>query len=72
MAGKYHKKKDTVKVKAVWEFEFNKSCLDDRIVDVEDVAIDAAKARLATLFLEEHIGSMDFKFVVEKDDDDVM
>lgn len=61
-----------MKVKAIWEFEFDDSDLCANFVDVDGLAKDTAKCELMFLLRKRQLTSDDFEYVVEKKEEIVV
>lgn len=56
-----------MKVKAIWEFEFDDSDLDPKQVDITGLAKDSTRCELMYLMRKHDITADDFEYIVEKE-----
>ena len=57
-----------MKVKAIWEFEFDDVGYDPEMVDIPLLAKDATRCELAYLLKKRDIIADDFEYVVDEDE----
>lgn len=60
-----------MKVKAIWEFEFDESGLDPKQIDIPGVAKDATRCELMYMLRKQELIADDFYYVVEGEHDPV-